>query len=550
MKILAIDIGTAHIKSVIVEARFKGFGFKGFDIGLHDITSVPDAWDPISPGERLLSPGQVATLAEIRNRYAPGVDRIVTNLPYSLYSSRFQTFPLKDKRKVLAAVKFAIEDEIPFDLDECVVTSHLFPTKTKETHVLTGFAPVAPLQQFLEALSEVQLSPDCLMMEDAALGAQFQRMKGESLGNVAVLNLGHRKTGMFFFRDSLPVLHRTSMVGGFDVTNAISQRYGIGMAEAELAKTERGFLAVPGMQINADQQAFSETIRTSMEPLFHDFQQSLMAFTSRYSEPVQAVYVCGGASLLPGLPEYLAQRWQKKVLPLQITHLFPQISIRPQRGLEWLLPMATALGLSQVSGEGRSSINMRTGKLIGSSRGLKLDFKQFVYPAKLALTIYVVAMISVLGQSFFLQRERSKKDIQLTRVVKDVLGGGSASYIDGLKANPDKLKSKLKEKENEFQAKGAGSGGSSTLDLLQDLTRGMPPTAGMQVNQFELVGNKLTLKVDSPTQGDAERAASALQSLPLLSNAKASPLEAGKGLRKKFTLTSVVTSMTTPKKGN
>lgn len=545
MKILAIDIGTAHIKSVIVEARFKGFGFKGFDIAFHDITSVPDAWEPAAPGERLLSPGQIAVLGEIRNRYSPGVDRIVTNLPFSLYSSRFQTFPLKDKRKVMAAVKFAIEDEIPFDLDECVVTSHLFPTKTKETNVLTGFAPIPPVQSFLESLSQVHLSPDCLMMEDAALAAQFQRVKGEKPRSAAVINFGHRKTGMFFFRDGLPVLHRHSMLGGFDVTSAIAQRYQIGLAEAELAKTERGFLAVPGMQINADQQAFSETIRAAMEPIFHDFQQSAMAFSSRYSEPLQTVYICGGASLLPGLPEHLAQRWQKKVLPLQITHLFPQISIRPQRGLEWLLPVATALGLSQVSGEGRSQINLRTGKLIGSSRGLKLDFKQFVYPAKLALTLYVVAMISVLGQSFFLHREREKKDTQLTRAIRAVLGSGSASYLESLKTNPDKLRAKLKEKEGEFQTKGLAAGGSSTIDLLQDLTKGMPSNAAMQVSQFELVGNKLNLKVDSPTQGDAERAASALQALPALTNAKAGPIEAGKGTRKKFSLTSTVT----PKKG-
>ena len=137
---------------------------------------------------------------------------------------------------------------------------------------------------------------------------------------------------MYFFRDGLPVMHRNSMVGGYDVTAAIANRYQIGMAEAELAKTERGFLAVPGMQLNADQQAFSETIRQAMEPILHDFQQSLMAFSSRYNDPPQTIYVCGGGALLPGLSEFLGQRWNKKVAPLQVTHLFPQISIRPQRG--------------------------------------------------------------------------------------------------------------------------------------------------------------------------------------------------------------------------
>lgn len=546
MKILAIDIGTAHIKSVIVEARFKAFGFKGFDIALHDITSVPDAWDPTAPAERLLSPGQLATLNEIRNRYGAGVDRIVTNLPFALYGSRFQTFPIKDKRKVNAAVKFAIEDEIPFDLDNCVVTSHLFPTKTKETHVITGFAPIPPLQGFLDSLQQIHLSPDCLMTEDAAFAAQFQRAKGEKKGNVAVLNLGHRKSGMFFFRDDLPVLHRNSMVGGFDITQAISQRYNIGMAEAEVAKTERGFLAVPGMQINADQQAFSETIRGALEPVFHDFQQSLMAFTSRYSEPLDTIYICGGTSLLPGLGEFLAHRWQKKILPFQVTHLFPQISIRPQKGLELLLPVATALGLSQVGGEGRSLINLRTGKLHGASRGLKLDFQQFVYPAKLALIVYVVAMISVIGQSIFLKRERDKKDAQLTRVVRSATGVSSGNVLETLKTNPERLRIKLREKENESMAKGAGGASSNSLDLIYDLTKGLPGNATMEVRVFELSGNKLTLEVKSPTQKDAEIASSTLAQLPVLQNAKATPITPGKGTARTFTLNAVVA----PRKGN
>lgn len=550
MKILAIDIGTAHIKSVVVEARFKAFGFKGFDISLHDITSVPDAWEPASPGERLLSPGQLSTLAEIRNRYAEGVDRIVTNLPYALYGSRFQTFPLKDKRKVAAAVKFAIEDEIPFDLDDCVVTSHLYPTKGKDTHVVTGFAPVAPLQGFLDSLQQIQLSPDCLMTEDAALAAQFQRAKGEKLRNVAVLNLGHRKSGMFFIRDQMPVVHRNSMVGGFDVTAAISERYKIGLAEAELAKTERGFIAVPGMQLSADQQAFSETIRGALEPVFHDFQQSLMAFTSRYNEPLDAIYICGGTSLLPGLPEYLTARWQKRILPLQVTELFPQVSIRPQKNLEWLLPMASALGLSQVSGEGRSQINLRTGKLHAVNRGLKLDFKQFVYPAKLALTLYVVAMISVIGQSIFLKREREKKDAQLTRVVRSATGV-SGNVLEQLKTNPDRLKQKLREKENEHQAKGAANAASSgAIDLLADLTKSLPGTAVLEVKELELSGGKLTMKVESPTQGDADRAAAHLQGLPYLQNAKAGPFEAGKGAARRFTLTANVPSSAPARKGN
>lgn len=534
MKILAIDIGTAHIKTVIVETKFKRF-----DVVLHDITSVPDAWDPPVGGEQLLSPGQVATLTETANRYAAGVERIVMNLPFSLYSSRFMTFPIKDKRKVQSAVKLAIEDEIPFDLDHCIVSSQFFttPGKTKETQVLTGFAPTAPLERFVETLSSIHLSPQTLMMEDAALAALFQRAKTERQTNIAVLNLGHRKSGMFFLRAGLPVLHRNTMVGGYQITEAIARRYSIGIAEAELAKVERGFLAVPGMKLTTDQEAFSNTIRESLEPVFSDFQQSLMAFSSRFQEPIDSVYICGGTALLPGMAEYLAQRWQKRVAPLQIRQLFPNISIQPQRGLEWMLPMACAIGLSQAGGEGRSTINFRSGKLHIAGRSLNLNISQFIYPAKLALTIYVVAMLSVIGQMFFLNQELAKKDAILSKSLQSVLGRVSASYIAGLRSNQTKLKATVNKKLEEFKAQGKGGSASASLELIHELSKAIPKSTTMEIKQFDMATNKLTLTVDAPTQADAEKASSALTAFPGFQSPKAGPLEAGKGTRKKFSLT-------------
>lgn len=534
MKILAIDIGTAHIKSVILESKFKRF-----DVVLHDVTSVPDAWDPVSPADQLLSPGQLSVLAEIYQRYGAGINRIVTNLPFSLYSSRFQTFPLKDKRKVQAAVQFAIEDEIPFDADDCIITSHLYPTKVKETNVLTGFAPIASLERFVGGISSMGLSPDCLMMDEAALSAQFLRSKVERPRTVAVLNLGHRKTGMFFFRDGLPVLHRNTMVAGYNVTEAISTRYSLGMAEAELAKVDRGFLAVPGMQLNPDQIAFSETIRGALEPVFADFQQSMMAYASRFQIPLEAIYVCGGTSLLPGLTEYLSHRWHIQVLPLQVKRLYPQFSIEPEKTIERLLPQATALALSQAGGEGRSQINFRSGKLHSATRGLQLNFQQFVYPAQLALSLYLVAIISVIAQNFLLQKSLYEKNLQLDRAVQSVLGRQvSASFISSLKATPGRLKSNIDKKVDELQAQvkgSAASAGPSALDLLQSLSQSVPKSVVTEIKQFDYQPSRVSLTMESPTETAAQATISTLTQLPVFQSPKTTPLESV-GTRKRFTM--------------
>ena len=530
MKILAIDIGTAHIKSVIIETKFKRF-----DIVLHDITSVPDAWEPISPNEQILSPGQLSTLAAIKQRYAEGINRIVTNLPLSLYSSRFQTFPMKDKRKVQAAIKFAIEDEIPFDVENCIVTSHIFPTKTKETHALTGFAPIASLERFIEGMTSMGLSPDCLMMDDAALALQFNRAKFE--GNCALLTLGHRKSGMFFFRNGLPVMHRNSMVAGYAITSAIANRYSIGMAEAELAKVDRGFLATPEMRLNPDQLAFSETIRGAMEPIFSDFQQSLMAFSSRFGEQISTIYICGGTSLMPGLPEYLAHRWDKRVMPLEVKKLFPHFSIQPQKNVEWLLPQACALGLSQVPGDNRSQINFRSGKLHLTSKGLNLNFQQFVYPAKLAFSIYLVAMLSVIAQTFLLNRQKAETVARYDRVIQSVTGKVSQSFLAGLRSSPTKLKAAVEKKVKEYedQVKGSQSAtASAALQLLQDLSKAVPPSVVTEIKLMEYSPGRVSFTLESPSQTAAEKASSTLSQLPLFVNPKAGPIENGKGIRKKF----------------
>lgn len=539
MKILAIDIGTANIKSVIVETKFKRF-----DVVLHDVTSVPDAWDPVNPNpESLLTPGQLATLAEIKRRYATGIDRVVLNLPYSLYGSRFMNFPLKDKRKIQSAVKFAVEDEIPFDLDNCILTTHMFPAKGKETSVLTGFAPLPPLEQFLAHLESIELPAECLMMEDSALSSQFLRMKGERLRNVAVINLGHRKSSAFFFRDALPVLHRTTMVGGYHVSEAIAKRYSISLAEAELAKVDRAFLAVPGMQLNHDQEVFSDTIRGALEPVFMDFQQSLMAFTSRYNEPLDAIYICGGTALIPGLPEYLSQRWQKRVGPLAVTQMYPSLSIRPQKNLEWMLPVATALGLSQVSGDAKSQINFRSGKLYAAGAGLQLNFRQFLYPAKLASTIYAVAMISLIGQSFLLGRETTVKEDQITRSLRTVLPNVSPSAMTLMKANPARIKQNVNAKVAEFQAQvhGGTKPTNSPLQLVQELSKAVPRPGSFDIKLMNLSGQQFSLTAEAPSQADAEKAIAALTKIPQLQNAKAGPIEAGAGTRKKFSLTGTLT---------
>ncbi|MGZ3713260.1 MAG: hypothetical protein ACXVBE_15960, partial [Bdellovibrionota bacterium] len=152
-------------------------------------------------------------------------------------------------------------------------------------------------------------------------------------------------------------------------------------------------------------------------------------------------------------------------------------------------------------------------------------------------TLYVVAMLSVIGQMFFLNQEMTKKDAQLTRALQTVLGRVSPSFIAGLRANNTKLHQTVSKKLEEFQSQSKGGGSASaTLDMIHELSKAIPKSTTMQIQQFDLLNNKLTLTVDSPTQADAEKAAAALAAFPQFQSPKASAFET-KGTRRKFSLT-------------
>jgi len=56
---------------------------------------------------------------------------------------------------------------------------------------------------------------------------------------------------------------------------------------------------------------------------------------------------------------------------------------------------------------------------------------------------------------------------------------------------------------------------------------------------MDLKASNISLTMESPSQGDAEKAMSMLSQLPYLENAKTGPLE-NKGTRKRFTLNATV----------
>ncbi|NUM88032.1 MAG: pilus assembly protein PilM [Bdellovibrionales bacterium] len=525
MKILAIDIGSSAVKALVMESRFSRF-----QVSFHDVVAVPDALEPFHPGDAPLSPGQVQALQAIQERHASSVDRIVTNLPFSLYGARHLSFPFRERRKVVNAVKFAIEDEIPFNVEDCVVSSHIYPAGEKDSLVLTAYAPYATLEPFVICLDQIGLPAAALVPDDAVLASLLLREKSIGRPGVAVLNLGHRRSTIQIFRDGVPVMQRTSMFGGYHLTQAIAQARRTGMREAEVAKLEEAALS------DDHSDPMTRLLLQALSPLLHDFHQGLMAYSSRYSGEVDQILLAGGTSLLPGLPEYLSALWNKRVEHLHVSRMFPSLSISPQKESEVLLPVTLGLGLTQISGDSRSLVNLRGGRLRLQTGSGFPDLTRYGFAFKVAGSVYAVACLSFLVQSFLLDRQISNRDLRLDQALKAVVGPSSGSFLSILKSSPTRLKGAVEEKVREAGPRAAqpSAGGVAVLDSLDRLSGRITKTTPTEIRKLEALPTSITYTMEAPSEEAARAAAEAAKGLPGFKSA--SPTESANRGRKRFAL--------------
>ncbi len=527
MKILAIDIGSGKIKCAVFDAKFNRF-----DLTHAESLPVSDALSNIELAPHQLSPGQIEALTQVWAPRKDSIDRVITNIPYNLYTTRLLSFPFSERKKMLAAAPFQIEDEVPFDLENCILAHQIFPAESGvENSVLTGVAQKTDLQDFIGSIvNTTGIDPDVLTSTQSATYAYLARSPDLYAGKaIAMINLGHRSSSIHIYKDSKPVMGRTSMVGGFHITAAIAKNYGISMEEAEKAKLASGFLAPPGIEQSDDQRAFSDLIALVLEPVFHDFYQALMAYFSRYRERVTQIYVCGGTSLFPGTSDYLAARWQVPVHPLKALSTFPSVSASIGKGQELLLSQALILGVSQVESRSKDTHNFRTGVLRRQGTGFQLNLKALETPFKVFCAVYLFAVFTMSIQYFFLTNQYLKREIRFDAAIRRVFGSPKAAQLFQLKQNPEKLRKDAKAKVDDLRAKLAGGTEEpsfSPLGILKELSDAVSPSTQIEIRQMNLSRESLNLKLQAANMTPIKSTADILKGLKFSSEVSAPKEEA------------------------
>src|ERR1044071_6727035 len=109
-RIVGIDLGNHSVKVVRLEPKTRGaFEVLGFT-------------EQLLIEEGTLEERHSAALAELKAKGALDGDVYVTGLPGDAAAVRTLSFPFSDQKKLAEALPFALESEIPVDLDEIVLS--------------------------------------------------------------------------------------------------------------------------------------------------------------------------------------------------------------------------------------------------------------------------------------------------------------------------------------------------------------------------------------------------------------------------------------------
>ena len=519
-RMMGIDLGHSAVNAVLYEGSFGRFQYKGaYRVPVPQDGGVPD-----------LSVRIAAANAIVDEACPDGVrPQVVLAWPTLDASVRLVKLPFGDRAQVERTLPFEVEGQVPFDLDDVLLTHRIVSLSAGDSRVLVSLINRDALGARLQALQTGGLDPKNLVLDAELLGHL------STSGRQAVCDLGHTHITVSLVENGAVIAARALPGGGRDLTAALAAASGLGWAEAEAAKhalsvlpgaatatwdddddTNPAILAprAPVRQLSGGQPVnLQAVLRAALDPQLAELRATLIAFEDTTGVEVEEVLLVGGGALLTGLPELLRDQ----------LGVIVRLPATPDEGEDLRMQGQLALGLGRRAiGADRGAMELRVGDF--AYKGDLGAVTSYVAYGLAALAAFLLAAVGIYGwQSYKLMRQREDAAAAIGQVVLDAYPG---EVDEARLKDPTTALAILQEKVAAEQAQVEAlesllSDVPPTLNLLREISDGMPaPTeARVDVTELSVIESTVTLKIETDGFESATRIESSLKERPLFENA-------------------------------
>ncbi len=300
-KRLVLDIGTSAIRLAELAPTKEGYQLVRY---LQRDLVIDPATDEEEKAElRREALQQLLKESKVRSR------KTIAAVPGQSVFTRNRPLPPVPEYKVTQIVKYEIQQQIPFNLDQIALDYQVLGrTEAGGYDVMMAAIKVDVVEKQVEILRKVKRNIDIV---DVAPIAAYNWLKqtgefGDDGQCVALVDIGATTTDIVIQKDNQFRFTRSLHVGGNDVTSAISANFNMSFAEAERLKREKGF--APTGDPKRDGRG-GEVIGKVLGRQVAEINRSFAYFRSQPGGgPVQRVIVTGGGACLRNIIPYLQRQ--------------------------------------------------------------------------------------------------------------------------------------------------------------------------------------------------------------------------------------------------
>ncbi len=303
--LISIDIGSTAVK--MIELDTSGPRPKLVNIGVAPISYEIFSNNSITKGDKIAE--QISALLEA-NSVAD--KRISTAIPGPSVFTKKIKMPKLDLAELASNLQFEAGNFIPHNIDAVHLDYHIIGEGGKnQLDVLLVAVKNEILDSFLETFSYAGLEVAVADVDCFALQNMFELNYPELTSKaVALVNVGARYSSINICKDGQSLFTGDVAVGGKLFTDAIAEVMGVPADQAEALKRKKPSGAGTSAQNDAIAGAVQDVLDRNIEYMASELNRQLSFFwnAAASEEQIETIMLCGGGSLVKGLPEELSER--------------------------------------------------------------------------------------------------------------------------------------------------------------------------------------------------------------------------------------------------
>lgn len=448
-RVVALELAGEFVRAAVADRNWNSFEL----IGVHERERAADEADLSGALDRVIG--------------ATGKpDVIISALPGEFVAKRLLELPFGDARRLQQVVPFALEEHLPFAVDDAAVAFSRVGRDGDKTLVLAALARKADLEKHFELLRGAGLEPKIVTLVPFALAGILGRSRNGTQSAHVVLDIDHGSTSMVLIdSEGLPRALRT-MGQGLNLRNG-----------TPLGKAEAG--------------AILGTVR-----------QTLLAHRSDGSPPLLMLTgpAAGRAEVRAQIGDALSTLVQQ-VNDFDCSPLIAGAKKEPAR-----FAACIAMLLGEAPSKPLELLNFRQGEF--AYRGRASGLAAYRVPLILASIAVGFALLHFILGIATGARELELINHEIIATAAPALGPASPVLVQPA------LETKLKDMRKRLRLLGGNLGHGSPLDLLLALSQAIPPGVPAQAYDLQIDDTGVKIQGTADSYGAVDQVKKALEQSP------------------------------------